>query len=129
LIEARLLALRQQIEGHFQVALQGCVTPQFLRYRKGDFYIAPRDNRLAKQRQISVVVFLNDHALRHQALDFYDGGDLTFYRLIDDNPRWTNIGLPLTSEEGLLIAFRSQVVHEVTPVTRGERYTIVNWFF
>jgi SM-20-related protein len=37
-------------------------------------------------------------------------------------------GLPLSGEPGLLVAFDSAMVHGVTPVTRGERYTIVTWF-
>ena len=31
--------------------------------------------------------------------------------------------------DGLLIAFPSHLVHSVSPVTAGERYTLVSWFF
>jgi SM-20-related protein len=31
-------------------------------------------------------------------------------------------------EAGLLIAFRSEMLHEVEPVTSGERVTIVSWY-
>jgi SM-20-related protein len=31
-------------------------------------------------------------------------------------------------EPGLLVAFRSDTVHEVLPVTHGERFTVVSWF-
>jgi predicted 2-oxoglutarate/Fe(II)-dependent dioxygenase YbiX len=40
-----------------------------------------------------------------------------------------SIGLPVTGEAGSLIAFPSDMVHEVTPVSRGERYTVVSWFY
>ena len=56
----------------------------------------------------------------------YAGGSLMFYGLIDD-PRTRNHGLPLTAVSGLLVAFRSETVHAVTPVTRGTRFTIVSW--
>jgi predicted 2-oxoglutarate/Fe(II)-dependent dioxygenase YbiX len=29
----------------------------------------------------------------------------------------------------MLLAFRSHVLHEVSVVTQGERYSIVSWFF
>jgi predicted 2-oxoglutarate/Fe(II)-dependent dioxygenase YbiX len=29
----------------------------------------------------------------------------------------------------MLVAFRSDVLHQVSPVTKGERFTIVSWFF
>jgi SM-20-related protein len=32
-------------------------------------------------------------------------------------------------ETGALIAFPSEMLHEVTPITRGERFTIVSWFY
>jgi SM-20-related protein len=29
---------------------------------------------------------------------------------------------------GTLVAYRAETTHEVTPVTHGERFTIVSWF-
>ena len=37
------------------------------------------------------------------------------------------VGLPLVGESGLLVAFDSNLTHAVTPVTHGERYTVVTW--
>jgi predicted 2-oxoglutarate/Fe(II)-dependent dioxygenase YbiX len=34
----------------------------------------------------------------------------------------------LKPEEGLLIAFSARMMHEVQPVTRGNRYSIVTWY-
>jgi predicted 2-oxoglutarate/Fe(II)-dependent dioxygenase YbiX len=38
------------------------------------------------------------------------------------------VGLPLEAEPGLLITFRAEALHAVSPVTHGERRTIVSWF-
>jgi predicted 2-oxoglutarate/Fe(II)-dependent dioxygenase YbiX len=48
---------------------------------------------------------------------------------MDDAIGGENVGLPLAGEAGLLIAFPSHLVHSVSPVTAGERYTLVTWFF
>src|SRR5205085_9991991 len=71
------------------------------------------------RRRVSIVIFLN-------AGD-YEGGALTFYGLVDD-PSWKTFGFALEATPGLLVAFPSHVRHEVTPVTAGDRYTVVDWF-
>ena len=106
---------------------------QFLRYGERDFYRAHRDSTTdrhaadyLRQRRVSVVVFLNQEA-DQGGPDTYGGGALRFYGLMDD-PLLKDRGLALTGEPSLLIGFRSDTLHEVTPVTRGERLTIVTWF-
>ena len=49
----------------------------------------------------------------------YEGGELKLY----------NGGDPITikREKGLIVFFPSYTLHEVTPVTKGERYTLVGW--
>jgi SM-20-related protein len=133
-VETRLLALKPALEDHFNLALMGCEKLQFLAYNEGDFYRPHRDNtteltapEYAKQRKISVVIFLNGET-DEAGQNSYRGGALTFYGLVDD-PRWRTYGFPLKSEAGLLVAFRSEICHEVAAVTGGERYTIVSWFF
>jgi predicted 2-oxoglutarate/Fe(II)-dependent dioxygenase YbiX len=76
---------------------------------------------------VSAVIFLNSAADAREPLS-YGGGALTLYGLIDDLA-WRGYGFPLVGEQGLLIAFRSYVLHEVTVVTGDERYSIVTWFF
>ena len=127
LVEARLLALIPTLERHFNVTLTQCEWPQFLIYREGDFYKVHHDTNgpLLKERKVSVVIFLNGQA-QQPADDTFCGGSLTFYGLIDD-PRWLTHGFPLNSEPGLLIAFRSETVHQVLPVSHGKRYSIVSW--
>jgi SM-20-related protein len=51
---------------------------------------------------------------------------LTFYGLLGGE-KGEKVGLPLVGEEGLLVAFKSNITHAVTPVTHGERFTVVTW--
>ena len=133
-VRARLLAVKPRLERHFNVTLAGCEEPQFLAYKAGDFFRLHRDNAddpdasaYVRERQVSAVIFLNS-AADARGPGAYGGGTLTFYGLIDD-PCWRGYGFPLDGEQGLFIAFRSDVLHEVTVVTGGERYSIVTWFF
>ncbi len=73
-----------------------------------------------------VVIFLNAMSTEPGPSD-YSGGALTFYGLLED-PAWRDFGFALDPMPGLLVAFPSHIVHEVTPVTAGDRYTIVDWF-
>jgi SM-20-related protein len=130
-VAARLLALKPAAEKHFRLRLSGSRPPQFLVYRPGDFFRRHRDSsadpgagEAATGRKVSAVAFLNGA----EGEDGYGGGALVFYGLLDD-PRGEQVGFPLTPEAGLLVAFRSDVIHEVTPVTHGERCTVVSWFF
>jgi predicted 2-oxoglutarate/Fe(II)-dependent dioxygenase YbiX len=59
--------------------------------------------------------------------DAYQGGELEFYGLVDD-ARLKNRALPLTGEAGLLVAFRAETMHAVSPIVAGERLTVVTWF-
>ena len=130
-IRDRLEALRPAIENHFAEQLSSQEKPQFLLYEPGDGYLLHRDipserveeGALITGRRVSIVIFLNDRSEEHS----YSGGELVFYGLSPD-PQWKDYGLPLEAETGLLVAFRSEILHEVRPVTNGERYTIVTWF-
>ncbi len=118
----RLLRERApELELHFDVALGECEEPQFLRYEAGDFFVAHQDGNTAllagdsQHRRISVVIFLNDD---------YEGGALTFHGAYPDY----EIRQAVPAERGSLVVFRSETTHEVTPVTHGERFTIVSWY-
>ncbi len=117
-IHGRLSVQKSALEEHFGASLTDCERPQFLRYRKGDFFVRHQDGNTdqyefdhLRVRRISIVVFLNDS---------FSGGSLTF-----SDPSAT---FPLTAETGLLVAFKADTFHEVLPVTSGERFTIVSWF-
>ena len=129
----RFGALRSDLAAHFRMTLNGHEGPTLLMYQPGGFY-EPHVDRSRSDglqiapvcRRVSAIVFLN--AMRTPpGPDDYSGGALTFYGLVDD-PAWKRIGFALEPEPGLLIAFPSDVVHEVPPVTAGDRYTIVDWF-
>jgi SM-20-related protein len=132
LVERRLTALKGTLEHHFSVTTSGIRWPQFLVYREGDFFRPHADSSadpdapaVASGRRVSIVIFLNGEG---DAADneSYSGGSLTFYGLMKD-ARADDRGFPVAGETGLLVAFPSQLVHSVTPVTRGMRFTIVSW--
>ena len=125
-VAQQMAALRPALTDHFGVTLGACEAPTFLAYRTGGFYRPHRDRAMrsgesagiARARQVSMVMFLNDD---------YAGGALMLYGLVDD-AAWRDYGFAVTPEPGLLIAFPSDRLHEVTPVVSGERYTVVTWF-
>ena len=126
--------LKQPLERHFDLALAGCESPQFLLYRPGDFFGAHVDAsdreekpQFVRDRKISVVVFLNSASPEPRPGTF-DGGALTLYGLMPD-PAWQKYGFSLKAQTGLLVAFRSSLWHAVEPVSRGERFTMVSWFY
>ena len=134
LVEDKLGAIQPDLDQYFQLPLAGWQDLRFYIYEAGDFFAAHRDgdaDRLApgwvKKRRISVSILLND---ARSGLDAepYGGGALVFYgRRSDRNGDWFRI--PLEGEEGMFVAFRSDWMHEVQPVTSGRRYSIVTWFF
>ena len=131
-ISERLRMLMPQLASHFQVPISMMEEPQFLRYQKGFFYRphfdgSGKESHLEVDRRlISVVIFLNSQSDIHTT-ETFAGGSLAFYGLINDNG-WRDYGFPLNGEEGLLVAFRADTVHEVTPILRGKRYTIAAWY-
>ena len=134
LIQQRLLTIKPDVEQHFQLSLGGCEKPQFLVYKEGDFFRLHRDSGTpskvpvhAQRRQVSLIIFLNSENCESLS-DSYSGGSLFFFGLFED-PRLQQVGFPCVGEAGMLLAFRSDSFHEVKPVIKGERYTIVSWFF
>ena len=134
LVSERLMSVRNHVREVFGIEVSGVQQPQFLRYREGDFFAAHQDRgsdrkgaEFAQQRQVSAVIFLNDETSEARP-DTYEGGALTLFGLLDSNDD-RNVGLPVTGEAGALIGFPSEMLHEVTPITRGERFTVVSWFY
>lgn len=130
-LNQRLLEFKSTVEAHFQISLRDCEEPQFLRYDVGDFFVAHQDGntgmiRLASdaERRISFSLFLNEQS-QDAKPGTYSGGSLKFsdYR---KPPPDREFCMPV--ETGLLVAFRSELTHEVTPITRGQRYSIVSWY-
>jgi SM-20-related protein len=122
-----LLGVKHVVEQHFAVGLSECEDPQFLRYREGDFFVAHQDGntRLTRlnteRRLVSTVMFLSQESDSPQP-DTHCGGSLLFTDLR------TAEKFRVVGEPGMLIAFRAETTHEITPVTHGERYSIVSWY-
>jgi predicted 2-oxoglutarate/Fe(II)-dependent dioxygenase YbiX len=130
----RLLELKGDLERTFGLALDGCEKPQFLLYGEGDFIRPHADGShdeeapdWIKNRAVATVIFLNDQS-DEDAPGTFGGGSLNFVNLISDESRGRSVGLPIAPTAGLLVAFRADVVHEVSKVTRGDRCTAVSWF-
>lgn len=115
---ATLMARKDEIGTRFGRALTSCEPLQFLHYREGDFFVAHQDGNTplirdsSSGRKVSVVVFLNDPAE-------YEGGSLVLHR---------EQRIPVRAPAGTLVAFPSETTHEVTPLSRGERFTAVTWY-
>ena len=133
LVRGKLLDAREALGRHFGVEVKDCQGPTYLIYKPGDFFEPHKDASQrpgapehVSRRLISAVVFLSDEDAEGRPGE-YAGGSLGFYGLLND-PRCAHIGLPVKGRAGMLVAFRSDVFHQVTPVTRGERMTIVSWY-
>ena len=133
-VRDRLLAKCEDFSRRFGVEVRDCQEPTFLVYKPGDFFEPHRDYtekqnapEHVRRRRVSAVVFLGDEAAGGDVGE-YEGGSLAFYGLLKD-PRCRHIGIPVRGKAGLLVAFRSDIFHQVSPVTKGERFTIVSWFF
>ena len=73
-------------------------------------------NSTCYDRKLSITVQLSDE-------NDYEGGDLIFYNHPDEKQRVTSV-----RGKGSIIVFDSRVHHEVTPVTKGVRYSLVKWY-
>lgn len=132
LVVGRLLNVMDQVAQYFAVKLNECEELQFLRYQKGDFFVAHQDGNTGmlqldtERRLVSTVIFLSREVeLPAEGRNVYCGGSLVFtnQRVAPQHAKFH-----MRAEPGMLIAFRSETTHEVTPVTHGERYSIVSWY-
>ena len=141
-VRERLKILMPDLATHFSEKLSSYQEPQFLLYRPGAFFEPhsdnsgdPRQPERIRRRNVSAVLFLNSGSdtpstesgqglLESRG---FGGGRLNFYYLTP-RPTWEDFCLSLVGTPGLLVAFRSNVIHQVTPVTDGTRFTVVTWF-
>lgn len=131
-VYARLFEQIPALEEHFKISLTDCEQPQFLVYRAGDFFVRHKDGNgenlefdHLRVRKISIVIFLNDATAEPEPGSFR-GGALLFCQ--EGDAQTEPLTFPLWGETGLLVAFASHTLHEVTPVTDGERFTVINFF-
>jgi predicted 2-oxoglutarate/Fe(II)-dependent dioxygenase YbiX len=134
IVNEQLGAIKPALEEFFHLQTADWQRPQFYIYEPGDFFAPHRDSDAydpvapdwVKRRQVSVSILLNDARGGVDAEPF-GGGSLVFHGARGDQ-RGTGFGIPVESEEGLFVAFRSDWIHEVKPVTSGRRYSIVTWY-
>ena len=121
-VERLLEDIRPDVSRFFDVTVRASEGPGFLRYRPGGFYrvhhdVAPGDEF---PRRISVVLFLT-------SAEGDAGGELRLYDVRgtgrEEEP------FDITPEMGTLVAFPSDVLHEVLPVRAGSRDVVVDWFY
>jgi predicted 2-oxoglutarate/Fe(II)-dependent dioxygenase YbiX len=84
---------------------------ELLKYPEGCFYIEHTDSFKARPRAVSCSFILNDN---------FEGGEFAFF----------NRELKYKLEKGDALMFPSNFMypHEVMPVTKGTRYSIITWF-
>ena len=92
-------------------------------------FFAPHSDFAANQdgslhtRKLSLSIQLSSE-------DEYEGGDLILYyheqsTKVDGKPFFNEFVVPKSL--GTVVVFDSRVVHEITPITSGTRYSLVKW--
>jgi PKHD-type hydroxylase len=106
-------------ESRFQFDLRSIQSLQYGTYQNGDkgFYgrhvdAGVPDNETLDHRKLSFSVQLSPP-------DAYEGGDLIVH--FDSDPK------PADRDQGAITFFPSYALHEVTPVTKGTRHSLVGW--
>ena len=131
LYETRFDLLRQRIETFFALSLTRSTPLQVLGYNEGAFYIKHADDSSelrdreghtvgyvssAPERKLSTVLFANDA---------FEGGELLFNYLYDAQGNLIKV----QPKSGDMLVFLSNpyFAHEVLPVTKGFRLSLVQW--
>jgi PKHD-type hydroxylase len=105
-------------EKYFNFDIRGFSEPiQFTHYhhkKRGhyDSHLDSSKNSIVRKLSISVQLSLPN----------YKGGDL---KIITGSHKGDKF--KMIKEQGTLIMFPSYILHKVTPVTKGERYSLVSW--
>lgn len=106
-------------ETYFNFDLTRIESLQFTEYRGNESghyskHVDPMFWNLPEDRKLSFVVQLSDPSS-------YEGGDLILH------PGSTPESVKIEKRKGKMVLFPSHTIHEVTPVTKGIRYTLVGW--
>lgn len=109
--------IQQNNEKFFNFDLSMIENLQFTHYSSEEegcykAHVDPNCWKLPHNRKLSVVVQLSDPTE-------YEGGELKLHT--SHNP------ITINKEKGMVVMFPSYTLHEVTPVTKGERYSLVAW--
>lgn len=101
----------------FRYSLDGITELQVIQYNTNSFYkkhVDTRTDELGYQRKITFVIQLSDD-------NDYAGGDLLLHT--------SEPAEKALREKGSIIVFPSFVLHEVTPILSGTRYSMIGWCF
>lgn len=109
--------VQQNNQNYFNFDLSMIETLQFTYYSSKEDgcykgHIDPMNWKIPHNRKLSVVVQLSSP-------DEYEGGELKLYNSCEPTT--------IKKEKGLVISFPSYTLHEVTPITKGDRYSLVAW--
>jgi predicted 2-oxoglutarate/Fe(II)-dependent dioxygenase YbiX len=104
--------------------------PYFMSYEKHSYFRAHRDvanhkndpARLAAHRW-SLLLYLNGRE-PDSALPTFDGGALLIY---ENDPAISDRRVVIVPEPGMLVLFRSALLHEVAILRDGTRYAVAGW--
>lgn len=107
----------EEANTHYDYELECIETLQFTIYNSAeeglhDKHVDPLNWNLPTNRKLTFVLQLTDPSE-------YEGGDLILWN--SRNPR------VMQKKFGRLLFFPSNILHEVTPVTKGIRYSLVGW--
>ena len=104
-----VLAYQKYIET-FRVPVTQKEDYEILKYNEGNFFIDHVDDALFMSRRVSIVYYFNDD---------YEGGEIIF-------PRF---GVEIKPKANQLAIFPANYMynHNVNKVTKGTRYSMVNW--
>ena len=132
---------KNDIEAYFSVAMAISTKVQVLEYTEGYFYVKHADDSsellnkaketvgfkvVAPQRKLTSVLFITSHETHaKESEESFEGGELLFNYLYSDDGEMIKI----EAEAGDMIIFPSHPYfsHEVLPVTKGYRLTLVQW--
>lgn len=84
---------------------------ELLRYNEGCFYIEHTDSFKARPRSVSCSFILNDD---------FEGGEFAFFN--------KQLKYKLGKGDALMFPSNFMYPHEIMPVTKGTRYSIITWF-
>jgi len=122
MVNNRIKQQKTILEKFFNTSLEDSFEPpKYLHYGEGAFFSPHTDDQL--NRKINITINLNDK----EAKLGYEGGALQLYGLIKGGA-FSNRGIAAPSSLGCLIAYPVDIVHEVTPITAGSRFSIVSRF-
>lgn len=82
-----------------------------LRYQVGDFYTQHTDSFTERQRQVTCSFMLNDD---------YEGGEFCFFD--------RSIVHRLNKGDAVMFPSNFMFPHEILPVTKGTRYSVITWY-